>query len=96
MSTRDLFWGGKGWPASRADNLTVTCEPNIFRKCGSLDVSESYVPSRPVTGIASTSNFSGGKKLIITTAKSHTQKTELLQPLEEIYIPSTVTAFVRI
>jgi hypothetical protein len=51
MSTRNLS-GGKGRPSLRADNLTVVCEPIVYRKCGSLDVSESYRPSLPVRSIA--------------------------------------------
>jgi hypothetical protein len=35
MSTRNLP-GGKGRPARKADNLTVICEPIVYRKCGSL------------------------------------------------------------
>jgi hypothetical protein len=35
---------GKGLPARDADNLTAIC--------GSLDLSQHYGPSRPVTGIA--------------------------------------------
>jgi hypothetical protein len=45
MSTRNLP-GGRGLPALKAENLTAICEP-----IGSLDISQPYGPSWPVTGI---------------------------------------------
>jgi hypothetical protein len=45
-NTRNLL-EGKGRPARKADNLTVICEPIIY-KCVSFDVSQPYEPPLPV------------------------------------------------
>jgi hypothetical protein len=49
-STRSLL-GGKGRPARRADNLTAICDPIVWSKFESLDVSQPYGPSRHVAGL---------------------------------------------
>jgi hypothetical protein len=43
MRTRNLS-GGKGRPESKADKLTAICEQIVYKKCGSLDVSQPYGP----------------------------------------------------
>jgi hypothetical protein len=50
MSTRN-FPGGEGRRARKADNLTVICEPIIY-KIWKPQRLITYVPPRPVTGIA--------------------------------------------
>jgi hypothetical protein len=52
ISTRNLFEGVKWWPARKADNLTTISESTVYRRCRSLDLSQPYGPSRPVTWIA--------------------------------------------
>jgi hypothetical protein len=50
MSIRNLP-GGEGRPARKADELTAICEP-FSRQYGSLNLSQTYRPSRPLTGTA--------------------------------------------
>jgi hypothetical protein len=45
MSTRTIP-GGKGVPARKADKLTAICEQTVYRKYGSLDVSQPYGPKQ--------------------------------------------------
>jgi hypothetical protein len=49
LSTRN-FPGDEGRPALKADSLTTVSR--LYRKCWSLDISQPYGSSRPVTGIA--------------------------------------------
>jgi hypothetical protein len=51
MNTNNLPGGKGGRLARKADNLTTICELTVYRKYGSLDVSQTYGPSQPLTGI---------------------------------------------
>jgi hypothetical protein len=50
MSTRNLR-GGNVRQTPKADNLTAICEPTVYRKYVSLDVSQPCGLSHSVTGI---------------------------------------------
>jgi hypothetical protein len=59
MSIRNLP-GGKGRLARKADNLTAVCEQIVEKMC--VDLSQTYGPPRPVTGIALHFNIKIGVK----------------------------------
>jgi hypothetical protein len=50
MSTKDLSGGGDKAQPARKDNLNSIFEPIIYKMWG-LDFSQTYGPSRPLTGI---------------------------------------------
>jgi hypothetical protein len=34
MSTRKMFLESKAWQVHKADNLTIICEQNVWKMCG--------------------------------------------------------------
>jgi hypothetical protein len=44
--------GGKAWPAPEADNLTAIIEPIVKKMWDPRRVSQSYLPSWPVTRVS--------------------------------------------
>jgi hypothetical protein len=62
MSTRNLP-GDKGQPAQKA-TTTLPSLSQLFRKCGSPDISQPYGPTRPVTEIALPNIIRGGHRIL--------------------------------
>jgi hypothetical protein len=78
MRTRNLP-GGKGWLARKADSLTAIYEPIVWRKCGSLDVSQPYGSPRPVTGISLTFYWNNQYKLYTMCYKKNGEENKSRQ-----------------
>jgi hypothetical protein len=47
-----IFLESKVWPVRRPDNLTAICESTVWTMCVILNISQPYMPPKPVTGIA--------------------------------------------
>jgi hypothetical protein len=70
MSMRNLS-GGKGWQMHKADNLATICELIVKGKCGSLNISQPYEPSRPATGIFTFTLLFGDWILSLSSGKTY-------------------------